>query len=65
MAITAVSHPCGTVALMTRDEHPRAAAERGHVTRAVEVVLDPSPSQERWLKSYAGSMRAAYNWAIE
>ncbi len=41
-----------------------AAAERGHVTRAVEVVLDPSPSQQRWLRSYVGSMRAAYNWAI-
>ncbi|MEX1162627.1 MAG: RNA-guided endonuclease TnpB family protein, partial [Nitriliruptor sp.] len=35
------------------------------MTRAVEVVLDPSPSQERWLKSYAGSMRTAYNWAVE
>ncbi len=41
-----------------------AAAERGHVSRAVEVVLDPSPSQQRWLRSYVGSMRAAYNWAL-
>ncbi|MEX2550825.1 MAG: RNA-guided endonuclease TnpB family protein [Nitriliruptoraceae bacterium] len=40
------------------------AAERGPVTRAVVVALDPSPSQERWLRSYAGSMRAAYNWAL-
>jgi putative transposase len=39
-------------------------AEGGHVTRAVRVVLDPSPSQQRWLASYAGSARAAYNWAI-
>ncbi|MEX2486391.1 MAG: helix-turn-helix domain-containing protein, partial [Nitriliruptoraceae bacterium] len=39
-------------------------AGRGHVTRAIEVVLSPSPSQERWLRSYAGSMRAAYNWAL-
>lgn len=40
------------------------SADGGHVTRAVEVVLDPSPSQQRWLRSYAGSMRAAYNWAL-
>ncbi len=40
------------------------AAEHAYVTRAVEVVLDPSPSQQRWLRSYAGSMRAAYNWAL-
>lgn len=36
----------------------------GKTTRAVEVTLDPSPSQERWLRSYVGSMRAAYNWAL-
>ena len=41
-----------------------AAAGRGHITRAVEVVLDPSPSQERLSRSYSGSMRAGYNWAI-
>ena len=42
------------------------SAEHGQFTRAVEVVLDPSPSQERWLRlrSYVGSMRAAYNWAL-
>ncbi|MGH3443278.1 MAG: RNA-guided endonuclease TnpB family protein [Nitriliruptorales bacterium] len=40
-------------------------ADGGYTTRAVEVALDPSPSQERWLRSYAGSMRVAYNWAIE
>lgn len=34
------------------------------MTRAVEVVLDPSPSQQRWLVSYAGSARSAYNWAV-
>jgi hypothetical protein len=39
-------------------------AASGPVTRAVEIVLDPSPSQERWLRSYMGSMRAAYNWAL-
>lgn len=43
---------------------PEVAAERGHVTRAIEVVLDPSSSQQRWLRSYVGSMRAGYNWAI-
>jgi putative transposase len=41
------------------------AADSSRVTRAVEVVLDPSPSQQRWLRSYVGSMRVAYNWAIE
>lgn len=40
------------------------AAKRGHATRAIEVVLDPSPSQQRWLVSYAESMHAAYNWAL-
>ena len=40
------------------------AAERGHITRAIEVVLDPSPSQERLLRSYVGSMPAGYNWAL-
>ena len=37
----------------------------GKTTRAVEMTLDPSPSQERWLRSYVGSMRAAYNWALD
>jgi len=41
-----------------------AAAGRGPVIRAIEVVVDPSPSQQRWLRSYAGSLRAAYNWAL-
>ena len=49
---------------MSSDTDHVEAAERGHVTRAIEVVLDPSPSQQRWLRSYAGSMRAAYNWAL-
>ena len=43
----------------------QAAAERGEVTRALEVTLDPSPSQERWLRSYVGSMRVAYDWTLE
>jgi len=33
------------------------------------VALDPSPSQKRWLRSYAGSMRSAYrsayNWVLD
>jgi len=49
---------------MSSDTDHLEAAERGHVTRAIEVVLDPSPSQQRWLRSYVGSMRAAYNWAL-
>jgi len=48
----------------TRDACCPQATDNGHVTRAVGVVLDPSPSQERWLRSYAGSMRAAYTWAL-
>jgi putative transposase len=50
---------------MSQNHRADTPAERGKVTRAVEVALDPSPSQERWLGSYVGSMRAAYNWAIE
>ncbi len=49
---------------MSSDTGHVEAAECGHVTRAFEVVLDPSPSQQRWLRSYVGSMRAAYNWAL-
>jgi putative transposase len=50
---------------MTNDTDSKQAAGSGPATRAVEIVLDPSPTQERWLKSYVGSMRAGYNWAIE
>ncbi len=41
------------------------SAERAYVTRAIEVTLDPSLSQRRWLRSYAGSMRSAYNWVLD
>jgi putative transposase len=61
---TAVSHPCGTMLRMAADPLRAKAADGGHVTRAVEVALDPSPSQQRWLRSYVGSMRAVYNWAL-
>jgi putative transposase len=61
--------PCRTDAaqcvVMIEEATLTQTAERGPVTRAIEVVLDPSPSQERWLRSYVGSMRAGYNWAIE
>ena len=50
---------------MGHDLSKGQAADGGRVTRAVEVTLDPSPSQERWLRSYVGSMRVAYNWALE
>lgn len=33
-------------------------------TRGVVFTLDPTPAQERLLRSYAGSARFAYNWAI-
>ena len=60
-----MSHRCGTVVAMRHERNDEQVAARGHVTRAVEVTLDPSPAQERWLRSYVGSMRAAYNWAPE
>lgn len=66
MRTSDVSQGCGTVSDMNRDRTTEGpTADGGSVTRAVEVVLDPPPSQERWLRSYVGSMRAAYNWALE
>lgn len=50
---------------MGHDTNTGQVAEGGHVTRAVEITLDPSPAQVRWLRSYVGSMRVAYNWAVE
>jgi transposase len=50
---------------MDTDATHQQVTDRSRVTRAVEVALDPSPSRERWLRSYAGSTRAAYNWAVE
>jgi putative transposase len=37
---------------------------QGFVTRGVVFTLDPTPAQERLLRSYAGAARFAYNWAI-
>jgi putative transposase len=34
------------------------------VTRAVVFTLDPSPAEERLLRSYCGAARMAYNWAV-
>lgn len=34
-----------------------------HVTRAVVYTLDPSPAQERLLRSYCGAARFGFNWA--
>ncbi|HVA08994.1 MAG TPA: RNA-guided endonuclease TnpB family protein [Acidimicrobiales bacterium] len=33
-------------------------------TRGVIYTLDPTPAQERLLRSYAGAARFAYNWAV-
>ncbi len=33
-------------------------------TRGVVFTLDPTPGQERLLRSYAGAARFAYNWAV-
>ena len=38
--------------------------EQDIVTRGVVFALDPTPAQERLLRSYAGAARVAYNWAI-
>jgi Helix-turn-helix domain len=35
-----------------------------YITRGVTFTLDPSPAQERLLRSYCGSARVAHNWAI-
>jgi hypothetical protein len=42
---------------------PSAGAE-GNFTRGVVFVLDPTPAQERLLRSYCGAARVAHNWAI-
>jgi putative transposase len=35
-----------------------------HVTRAVKFTLDPTPSQQRLLRSYCGAARFSFNWAL-
>ena len=35
------------------------------MTRGVVIYLDPTPAQERLLKSYCGAARVAHNWAVE
>ena len=39
-------------------------AGEGLVTRAMVFTLDPSPAEERLLRSYCGAARKAYNWAL-
>jgi putative transposase len=39
--------------------------EQAYVTRAVVFSVDPSPAQERLLRSYCGAARFSYNWAID
>ncbi len=34
------------------------------VVRAYRFALDPSPAQERALRSHAGASRFAWNWAL-
>jgi len=43
---------------------PGAASEEV-LTRGVVFVLDPTPAQERQLRSYAGAARRAHNWALD
>lgn len=40
------------------------ASDTGYVTRAVVFTLDPSPAQERMLRSYCGAARFGFNWAL-
>ena len=40
------------------------ADDAGYVTRAVVFHVDPSPAQERLLRSYCGAARWSYNWVI-
>jgi putative transposase len=35
-----------------------------YITRGLTFTLDPSPTQERLLRSYCGSARVAHNWTI-
>lgn len=35
-----------------------------YVTRAVTFTLDPTPAQERMLRSYCGAARFGFNWAL-
>ena len=35
-----------------------------YVTRAVKFTLDPTPAQQRMLRSYCGAARFSFNWAL-
>ncbi len=35
-----------------------------YVTRAVRFTLDPTPAQQRMLRSYCGAARFGFNWAL-
>ncbi len=39
--------------------------DQAFYTRGVVFQLDPTPAQERLLRSYAGAARFAYNWTID
>jgi putative transposase len=41
-----------------------AAPGEEYLTRAVVFPLDPTPAQERLLRSYCGAARFAHNWAL-
>jgi putative transposase len=42
----------------------QAGDAEGYITRGVSFTFDPTPAQERLLRSYCGSARVAHNWAI-
>lgn len=37
----------------------------GHLTRGYKVALDPTPAQERLLRSYCGAARFAHNHTLD
>ncbi len=41
------SHQRGTSIVMDIDDFPTATGPSGHLTRAVEITLDPPPVQQR------------------
>src|SRR3989442_15334491 len=51
--------------LVSPSLHTAGMGSVGLVTRAVVFTLDPSPAEERLLRSYCGAARKAYNWAVK
>jgi putative transposase len=61
-AFKAGSVPCGLV--VVRDRGGYAGADPMRVIQAYRFALEPSPAQERALRSHAGASRFAWNWGL-